>query len=545
MGIRLNKYAVLNGELSFSGELDIVTLGNLPERHISAKLRLKEESGHSFVIPLKIKGSSEPQSNDFKPEADNRPCVVAFDSYGLNLSTLPAGKYEAGIVASTPNARSVTFCDQFIRQADKVEHFIIESDIVIIRFTDSSLIIQKMTIKETVTNNNILKIRNLSLHENVLAMEANLVVTPQVATTSKESQLKLYFHLSAEGNGRSRTYDIDISHDSTKSWQRFLTLGKRLRASKHSIHCSVRAPLNILDVDGYEIYVVAIEDGAVRSMHTGTKLTATLSGAGPKKTVSIVGACVSRDLFNSKLNAPWKENYAYGGCFYQMSLISLMSSRPNLDHRLFHDIPKASIGRTDADIKKEFLDEMIHARPDILLVDLRIDARFGVIRLGDSWITDNLWNIGSSSNYKMFANNYRVSFESDSDTFIDLFRSACISFRAFLDENLPNTTVILNSSKSVSLMRSLEEISLYSEAQATKQNEAWSALEDVFVSVLEPMEIENRLTGIASDLNHPWGKGPVHYEPLFYKNANDSLNSIVNHNNIDYSLSVSSFKLSI
>jgi len=233
--------------------------------------------------------------------------------------------------------------------------------------------------------------------------------------------------------------------------------------------------------------------------------------------VSLIGSCVSTDNFNSRLSPDWKSYWARGPVFYQSSLVSLMADPVALPYSMFQDLDRHSFDVTAADFSKGFLNDQREFAPNVLIVDLFADVRFGVVGVGDSWITHNEWKVARSVDFKRLRPGRRVDMIDDSTHYISLFEDSCIRFAEYMRAYLPDTRIVLNRARNVDLHRELSaQGGRFSRDLVAKWNKAWATLDRIFAhysgaTILDPMDDD--LQGATS---HAWGPGPVHYESDYY-----------------------------
>ncbi|MGP5588398.1 DUF6270 domain-containing protein [Glutamicibacter ardleyensis] len=273
----------------------------------------------------------------------------------------------------------------------------------------------------------------------------------------------------------------------------------------------------------YSVTLIANFGSHVITHLISEKIEIDYSSAGKKKSVAVIGSCVSRDLFNSRLSPGWKDYMNLGPEFYQMSMISLMASPVAFDENDFLDLSRHDFLATKNDFSKSFLDEIKSDVPDNILIDLFADSRFDVINVGNSFVTDNLWKIGKSHGYERMVRMRRISPIEDSDEYYELFERSCIKFKDYLSEHCPDTRIILNSCRASLTWQSLCDNGAFNSKAIKTQNLRWARLEKIFIRLFQPDIIDTTTLIIAGDPDHPWGRGPVHYESRFYQTVSSEL----------------------
>lgn len=249
-----------------------------------------------------------------------------------------------------------------------------------------------------------------------------------------------------------------------------------------------------------------------------------------RRSVAVVGSCVSRDLFNSKLNSDWKKHASLVGSFYQMSIMSLMAPKAEIDINIFSDLNPHDFNATKADFDKSFLEVIEREQPQVIVVDLFADARFDLIRVGNSIITDNSWKIGKSDSYEIFDDLDRISPDIDETFYYSLFKSSILEFQAFIHARSPQTRVVLNSCRNARFWRSVDSFGYFNQDSIDKQNKRWDRLEEIFEQIVGPEKITSGMKILLGDPNHPWGRGPVHFTSGFYRGTSDALYRLLYQN---------------
>lgn len=246
-----------------------------------------------------------------------------------------------------------------------------------------------------------------------------------------------------------------------------------------------------------------------------------------KPRVGIIGSCVSRDNFSSRVRPGWKEDFALHGAFYQSSLISFLAPALDVPDDIVGDLNGHDAAVTLDDMRKGYRDQISLSAPDFLVVDVFADARMGVIRVGDTWITDNVWKIRHSRFYQSLDLSSRRSFETGREQYLELYREACVRLAQFLRTSAPRTRVVLNRARSVSRYRGLDHSGGLFDPAAQKQlNDKRAALEEVFLEEVHAEAIDPMFEGAVGDSEHPWGAGPVHYEQAVYERFRTQLRAI-------------------
>ena len=241
-------------------------------------------------------------------------------------------------------------------------------------------------------------------------------------------------------------------------------------------------------------------------------------------TVGVLGSCVSRDLFFSKFNPDYKKYFRVNLSFQRSSIISIMHEPISFNENDLLILPKnnsnqARMNFLKADLKKTIMDDLIKNPPNILILDNYFEVRMGVIILENgSIITNNNWDLPCTNFYNKLKIKKILTVQNNTQEYFDLWKRSCDLFFDFLDNNCPNTRIILNSFKQCfNVMKGDGTIELNDEFRknAKSVNKFLKKFDEYIISKsvdILPFE-DNTLL----DEKHLWGLGPVHYEKNIMK----------------------------
>lgn len=250
-------------------------------------------------------------------------------------------------------------------------------------------------------------------------------------------------------------------------------------------------------------------------------------------TISIIGSCISRDLFNSKVISDYKkffELYTYHG---RSTFISLMQEPFSFNKKDIELENKVDTTFIEDDFKKEGINRLAKYAPNYLMIDILFDVIFGVICLNDgNIISNNTWNLPKTSFYKYL--NHEKDFKiltiaDNSQKYFNLYKNSIDLFFDFLDEYCENTKVILNS---VRLVSSYVDV----KGDVVNNNSRFKneCFDNIYFLKLENYIIDNFDVSVMTfnnnylaDASHMWGLAPHHYEKSFYRDKFNKLKDIV------------------
>lgn len=450
-------------------------------------------------------------------------------SYGgfsrSGIAGIPVDSFAPGIYSVHISAEYNYEGHKFTQIADVKEfgtrHLVTENGIYLAESRENRLILTVFTFSETSPNRQFFEVEKFDYIDGFIDTRGYFV--PHNLRLDKWSSISYY--LVAKSN--SDTISIlplatgNRSNSSAKSGNSVLDQSKGFFSTKKYSPQEFR----LSEFGSYDFQILAIANDQVFIQNLTDEFSIEIIPPTENLAkVGVIGSCVSRDLFNSRLNRRWKNSFEFFGAFYQMSLISLMSRPVDISKFDFSDLDQHAYLATKEDFTKGFLENIVETQPDFLLVDFRIDARFGVLQIEDgSWITDNKWKIGQAGIYRSFTSNQRVAMVSDQDKYLNIFKRSSRDFGDFIATNSPSTKLILNQPLSVSGFSGPSEYGNLNMRMNSAHNKYWSLLNSAFKEEVNCIDLIPNMDGILSDSRHPWGKGPVHYEFRYYPMVHDLL----------------------
>ena len=243
--------------------------------------------------------------------------------------------------------------------------------------------------------------------------------------------------------------------------------------------------------------------------------------------VAVLGTCVSADWIHFRsVRNPLDVTLLQ---FQPSSIISAMAAPVNMTIDA-GDLNETETSRLRADFDKSFLSTLVDFAPDVLILEVLGDSRRGVIPAGDSFVTRN-FRVENSPMGKQFASaSYFTPMESP-DAYYALFQDSAKRLKSFLDQKLPNCTVILNQARwSEYHVDELDQLKSY---PPNMQNEYWvanlrlEALERIALDELKCAAISVDEVPIFADDRHIFGPASEHYIKSFYTIFIDKLRVII------------------
>lgn len=436
--------------------------------------------------------------------------ALPFDRYQLSLSTVH-GQQQFDVKKPYAGARVSSISDDGVLYMVESGHGV------------STLIKRPLEISKN--TNFFYKLVNSWLQGSRLHLEGNFAVFGQPTPEWSDIQ---YFVLLQRSDDTGIVKSLPIAKDHKPS-QDVETIDPWNDYSKSYFSTPSYKGVDLGDVriGEYRILLSAITKDLVTTVETGLQLDVSgeFESGTTTRSVGIIGSCVSRDNFNSRLAPGWKDEYSFQGAHYQMSLISLMSPPTELSVEPFSDLDSHSFEATQRDFTKVYLDELQANPPEVLIVDLFTDARFGCIATGSSIVTDNLWKIGTSKEYSRLNDSQRYSMDIDEDIYLSMFNNSCEEFIEFKNSFLPNTRLFLNAARAAQGYYDNGVYRSFDYSSVENLNRKWDMLDSVFKEVCGPELIDVVDSRLVGDPRHPWGLASVHYQPEFYERFSADLRS--------------------
>lgn len=260
-------------------------------------------------------------------------------------------------------------------------------------------------------------------------------------------------------------------------------------------------------------------------------------------TLSIIGSCITRDVFNSKHVKNWKSNYEVLSYQSQITFPSLMSRPIEYDkkHAEYKNMDDFSINQIQTEMNKSILNELFENQPEYILIDFYGDLFFGIVKdINGGYLTNKRWLFSRTN---IFNNNIEkgqtLSFENNLKSYYKIWKKSIDSFFDFIKTNLPNTKLILHQSEFVDSFK-IENVTKFikDEIGVDKDvnflNEIWDQMNKYIINNYNVLFIDQR-KNYKLDPGHIWGSHYVHFEKQYYIDFKNKLDKIIIKNElIDY-----------
>lgn len=250
-----------------------------------------------------------------------------------------------------------------------------------------------------------------------------------------------------------------------------------------------------------------------------------------KINISVIGACVTRDIFNSKFVSDYKDYYNVVSSCYQTSLISIMSNTIKIQqNELIGNIQPHQKLVLDKDINKIFLEELKISNPKYIIIDFYADIRYGVLKIGSNYITNNPNHIKKTNFYKEKKFDYQYNLTNNTELYYEIFKKSFQSFFEYIKNNLPNTKLLVHKIRFTDVYKDksgnkkvfYEDKYKYIDLENKLSSKFYEYIQQNYdVTIVDMSEVE-----YLADSNHIWGLYPYHYEIKYHNDFINKLNKI-------------------
>lgn len=255
-----------------------------------------------------------------------------------------------------------------------------------------------------------------------------------------------------------------------------------------------------------------------------------------------IGTCVSRDLFNGSINKGYKKHFRSERALLRSTIISLMEEP--IDFKEEEVIVEEGIGgysgssklRTEIgkdDLTNKFLEDLKEIQPEYLIIDVIRDIGEGNLEIdGGKYISYDHRDLRYTTFYKNLTVQNLLKITEEEDKFLKLWKERCNQLFSFLNENCPNTIIILNSARHVSRMLKSNGEIIENKNFKKRENlyNPYKIIADEYICNNFDVEVLEFDENTLAHEDHKWGKGPVHYTPDYYEKTSKQLNEIVKRN---------------
>ncbi|WLV25214.1 DUF6270 domain-containing protein [Aciduricibacillus chroicocephali] len=255
-----------------------------------------------------------------------------------------------------------------------------------------------------------------------------------------------------------------------------------------------------------------------------------------KPRIAVIGCCVTRDLFNRKFVANYKEFYECVSTAWQTSIISFMSNRSNIDEHgkefvdEVSDLQRKTVQR---DMDKSYREELIAEKPDYIIYDLYTDVKYGIVETQDGYLTDNPNGFRKTRFFTEKLYNRRLNIFKHEE-FMELFNRKFDEFYKWVHKNLPGCRIIVTRfSETYSYMTDKGfPVNFSTKVCGTvaRNNKMYDRIYDHLSENYNIDFIDMQKRTYFADYKHPYGNKPWHFTQQYYDDLFSGLNEVMlNH----------------
>jgi len=230
--------------------------------------------------------------------------------------------------------------------------------------------------------------------------------------------------------------------------------------------------------------------------------------------IAIFGSCTTRDIFNRKFNPKYKDYFEVVSFQNQTSIMSLVAKKINYTENTLSPLTGWDKTSIEAEFNKKFLSDIKKTQPTVIIIDFFADARFKTIASNNSFITVNEWKTTKSNFYKELIKT-QIPFSPT----ISQLKDSMQVFYDYIKINLPNTTIVLNQARGAKSYTNHEgKEEFFNQKVINKINKRWEMLDNLFIEIAQPLQIDVMTPEVKGYIAHPLGVGYMRYTPNFYHN---------------------------
>ena len=249
--------------------------------------------------------------------------------------------------------------------------------------------------------------------------------------------------------------------------------------------------------------------------------------------MAIIGACYSRDLFNSKILPGYQKYFLPVFHQNQLSMISLNAESQPLDEAYLKEEQVSALSpfarqQIRTEFSKSFLQSLIISQPDYILVDFYGDALFGAAKYQQTWITNKESLFNKLSLYPQVEQ--VLSFSAEPELYMERWEQGLRHLMEVVKKHLPNSQVILNpqllENNYFDDRNELAQLTTYfnkPDFPLAAHNQALTRMNERMVALYPEIKVLNFNKRYYLDMNHLWGPWYLHFQRDYYEDFRDQL----------------------
>ena len=252
--------------------------------------------------------------------------------------------------------------------------------------------------------------------------------------------------------------------------------------------------------------------------------------------IGIFGSYISKDIFDHELN-DYKKYFEIVYSLDKISVISLMAKKHSIkfspeDVQIYplDDQNKSRSAILECDLSNDYLSQMGN-NIDYLIIDEFFEAYLGVIKINDTYITNNYLDYQDTQFYETIKNNNVLNLNNNFMEYYVLWRDSCDRFFNYFHENFPNVKIILNKIKLTSEILNYDYY--YVDEEFQKKLEIYNPLIKLLENYLEKYHdvlIVDCTRDMYVNENYMYDKNMVLSPNKFYINAFEKILELTKEN---------------
>lgn len=236
--------------------------------------------------------------------------------------------------------------------------------------------------------------------------------------------------------------------------------------------------------------------------------------------VSILGSCVSRDIFNSRFVPNHKNYFSLKSYGHQPSIISIMSECIPFEYTELEGKSASSLDKDhfSSELEKPYLKTLYINQPNIIILDFYSDVMYGVEEADDSYIVGKSFRFKNYKAYNRLNIGKKYFPRENFEEFYELWKSKFDEFMEYVGVNIPNAKIIINKAraKNLYLDENGEERIQDDNREVEQINLIWDKLDKYAIENFNLDSMDYSKDNFYLDNDHPFGAFIVHFEQKYY-----------------------------
>ena len=254
-------------------------------------------------------------------------------------------------------------------------------------------------------------------------------------------------------------------------------------------------------------------------------------------TISIIGSCQSRDIFNSKFIKNWKDHFTIYSYYTMTSMLSVMSNPVpyNYQNLMNSGMKEHQLEHWYFELEKPILKTLSSKKPDILILDFYADARYGARKYAGQYVVNRLFKLKNRDIIDWDRLSTAYTYQKNSKEFLSLWKDAMDRFMAFMKKHLPDTKIVLNTIKGTNVVKKANGETYINpkieDLDVDKINSLWREMDEYLIQNYDVLPI-NFEKEYFLDESYLFGLGValVHFHKEYYTDYFDKLLAITKNN---------------